>query len=107
MEDDTKFPYFFLGLGVGVALGVLFAPKAGTETRELIRDKADEGKDYLRRRSGELKESAEELVDRSKQAVNRQKENIVSAVEAGKQAYRERVSATYPVAPVGDAGEGV
>ena len=50
MEDENKFSYFFLGLGLGVAVGLLFAPNSGAETRDLIRSKADESKDYLRRR---------------------------------------------------------
>jgi len=44
MEDDSKFSYFFLGLGLGVAVGLLFAPKTGSETRDLLLSKADEGK---------------------------------------------------------------
>ena len=51
MEDDNKFSYFFLGLGLGVAAGLLFAPKSGPETRDLLRSKADEGKEYLKQRS--------------------------------------------------------
>ena len=43
MEDDSKLSYFFLGLGLGVAAGVLFAPKSGAETREFLRSKAEEG----------------------------------------------------------------
>ena len=93
MDEDKKLSYFFLGLGIGVAVGILFAPKAGDETRGLIRDKAGEGADYVKRRSTEFKESASELVERSKSAVARQKEQLASAVEAGKQAYRESVSA--------------
>jgi gas vesicle protein len=92
MEDDKRFSYFFLGLGLGVAVGILFAPKSGEETRELIRSKADEGKDYLKRRSEELRESASDLVDKGKAAVARQKEQLSAAVEAGRQAYRESVA---------------
>ena len=93
MDEDKRLSYFFLGLGIGVAVGILFAPKTGDETRGLIRDKAGEGADYVKRRSSELKESASELVERSKSAVSRQKEQLASAVEAGRQAYRESVSA--------------
>ena len=91
MDDDRRFSYFFLGLGLGVAAGLLLAPKAGAETRELIRTKADEGKDYLKRRSEELKETATEYVERGRSAISRQKDQLAAAVEAGKHAYRETV----------------
>jgi gas vesicle protein len=94
MEDDNKFSYFFLGLGLGVAAGLLFAPKSGPETRDLLRSKADEGKEYLKRRSAEVRDQASDVIDRSRSTVNRQRDNLMAAVEAGKQAYREAVSAT-------------
>lgn len=102
MEDDKKFSYFFLGLGIGVAVGILFAPKSGAETRDLLREKADEGKDYLKRRSEDLKESAGDLLDKSKQAIARQKEQLAAAVEAGRSAYREKVDAGVPTSDPGD-----
>jgi gas vesicle protein len=92
MEDDSKLGYFFLGLGVGVAVGLLFAPKSGEETRALIKSKAGDGADYLRKRSEELRDNAGNLVERSKEAVLRQKEQLNAAVQAGKQAYRESVA---------------
>ena len=92
MEDDNKFSYFFLGLGLGVAVGILFAPKSGAETRDLIRAKAGEGADYVKRRSSELRGSAADAIDRGKQNLQRHKENLSAAVDAGKQAYREAVN---------------
>jgi gas vesicle protein len=88
-DEGSKFSYFAFGLGVGLAIGVLFAPKSGEETREFLRSKADEGKDYLKRRSDELREQAGDFVERGKTAVNRHRENLAAAVEAGKQAYRD------------------
>jgi gas vesicle protein len=92
MEDDSKFSYFFLGLGLGVAVGMLFAPKSGAETRDLLLTKADESKEYLKRRGVELRESAEDLIEKGKGAVSKQKDNLNAAVEAGKQAYRDAVT---------------
>ena len=92
MDEDKKLSYFFLGVGIGVAVGLLFAPKSGEETRDLIRSKADEGKEFLKRRSDEARESATEWVERGRTAVSRQKEQLSAAMEAGKQAYREAVT---------------
>jgi gas vesicle protein len=101
MDEDKKFSYFFLGLGLGVAVGILFAPKSGHETRELIRSKAGEGKDYVRRRGEELRESANDYVERGRSAISKQRENLAAAVEAGKQAYRDATT------PHRDMPEGV
>src|SRR5207249_1731444 len=101
-EQNSGVSYFIVGLGVGVAVGLLLAPRSGEETRQYLRDKAGEGKDYLRskadeskeyvrRRGTELRESAADLIDRSKDVISRQKEQLSMAVEAGKQAYRESV----------------
>ena len=91
-EEGSKLSYFAFGLGLGLAVGVLFAPKSGEETREFIRNKAGEGADYVKRRSTELRDSAADAIDRSKDNLRRQKDNLASAVEAGKQAYRDAVN---------------
>ncbi len=103
MEERGGFGYFLLGLGIGVAAGVLWAPRTGEETRQLIADRAGEGADYLkgraqessefvRQRSDDLKQSAADLYEKSRTTVARQKDTLSAAVEAGKQAYREAVS---------------
>src|SRR6202166_1960840 len=84
VEDDNRISYFFLGLGLGVAVGVLFAPKAGAETRDLIRSKANEGADFAKRRANDLRDQAADALERGKQTISRQKENLTAAVEAGK-----------------------
>ncbi|HTS26399.1 MAG TPA: YtxH domain-containing protein [Bryobacteraceae bacterium] len=99
--DKNGLSAFLLGLGVGVAIGMLFAPKSGQETRDFIKSKAGEGTDYLKQRSTDVKQSASEWVDRGKDALSRQKENLQDAMEAGRQAYREAMNQP-PQAP-GDA----
>lgn len=94
MEDDSKFSYFFLGLGLGVAAGILFAPKSGGETRGYLKEKAHEGADYVKKRSDEIRSSAHDLVDKGRSMISHQKDQLNQAVEAGKQAYREAVSGT-------------
>ena len=89
--DKNGLSSFLLGLGVGVGIGMLFAPKSGQETRELIKNKAGEGADLLKQRSADIKQTAAEWVDKGKDALGRQKDNIADAVEAGRQAYRDSV----------------
>ena len=91
MDDNNNLSYFFLGLGLGVAVGLLVAPKSGPETRELLLNKADEGREYLRRQGETLRDSAGDLVDKGRTILSKQKEQLNSAVEAGKQAYRDAV----------------
>lgn len=108
MERDNKFSYFFLGLGIGVAVGILFAPKSGAETRELLKERAEEGKEYVKRRSAELRDSAVEAYEKGKEAVVKQKEQLAAAVEAGKAAYREKVqTAQAGPSPADDVAQGI
>ena len=87
--DKNGLSSFLLGLGVGVGIGMLLAPKSGQETREFIKNKAGEGSDFIKQRSGDLKQTASEWVDKGKDALGRQKDTLSEAVEAGRQAYRE------------------
>src|SRR5271169_4491861 len=98
MSDNSvgsKVSFFLVGLGVGTLLGILFAPKSGEETRDYLASKADEGKEYAQKKARELRERAEEMIERSKEIMSRQKDAMSSAVsgavEAGKEAYREKV----------------
>ena len=89
--DKNGFSSFLLGLGVGVGIGMLFAPKSGSETREYIKNKAGEGSDFIKQRGTEFKQTASEWVDKGRDALGRQKENLSDAMEAGRQAYRDTV----------------
>jgi gas vesicle protein len=98
--DKNGLSSFLLGLGVGIGIGMLFAPTAGHETREVIKDKAGEGADYLKQRSTDVKQTASEWVDKGKEALGRQKHNLADAIKAGKEAYRETVRPETPYPPI-------
>jgi gas vesicle protein len=85
----SKVAFFLAGLGIGAILALLFAPKSGKETREFLTQKAEEGKDYVAARGRELRRQAEETVDKAKDLVAKQKEQLSAALDAGKQAYQE------------------
>lgn len=105
MAEDSKFPYFLLGLGVGFVAGILVAPRSGDETIQYLKERAGEGKEYLKERAGEskeflrhkqedLKSTAQIAVDKGREALLRQKEQIAAAYDAGRQAYRDSVGAS-------------
>lgn len=96
MDEDSKLSFFFLGLGLGVAAGVLFAPKSGSETRDFLLSKANESADLAKRRAQELRDQATETIERGKSTVQRHKESLSAAVDAGRQAYRETVKQPIP-----------
>jgi gas vesicle protein len=89
MADNvgSKFSYFLVGLGVGALVGVLFAPQSGEETRDILTKKADEGRDYAQKKARELRERADELIERGKDVASRKKDSISAAVDAGREAY--------------------
>ncbi len=84
--------WFLAGLGIGAVVGILYAPQSGSETREILMAKADEGREFVRNRAKKAREQAEEWAERSKEVYASQKDQIRSAVEAGRQAYREKTA---------------
>lgn len=88
-DNGNNFMWFLAGLGFGALMGVLYAPRSGRETREAIMSSAQEGAEYLKTRGREARDTMNDWVDRGKDVVGRQKDQFTSAIEAGRQAYRE------------------
>src|SRR5215470_12822807 len=97
---SDKLLFFMAGAGLGAVLALLFAPKSGRETREMIARTGRDSREFLNNKVAEGRQMVEErgrrigddftsFLDRSKEAVQRQKEQLTAAFEAGKQAYRE------------------
>jgi gas vesicle protein len=109
--------WFIAGLGVGALVGILYAPKAGRETREDLAQGAREGSEYLRARTKQAADQVGTLVDKGKEQVeqyvgkgkevvdrgraqwedfvekgknlvNDQTGRVGAAVDAGREAYR-------------------
>ncbi len=80
---------FLLGGVVGAGLALLFAPQSGRETREKIRELADDVKGKATDYAQQAKEKVSSLVDDGKGYYDEKKSIIKSAVEAGKEAYEK------------------
>jgi gas vesicle protein len=98
-DNDSSFGALLMGLGVGLALGFLFAPQSGEETREIIAERAKEGMAVAADAMEELKlqadlavanaaEAVQCLKERAEHAVAEAQEKIQEAVREGQDAYR-------------------
>ena len=90
-EEDggSKVGFFLAGLGIGAVMALLFAPRSGKETRDMIVQKAEEGRDFVITKTEEIRHQAEDAVEKGKDLVSKQKELLSAALEAGKQAYQD------------------
>jgi gas vesicle protein len=88
-NDGSGILWFMAGLGIGAALGILYAPKTGEETRQQILDAAGQGRDVVKERARQAREQAGTWADKGRDYLNSQKDQIRSAYEAGRQAYQD------------------
>jgi gas vesicle protein len=77
--------WFLAGLGIGTLVGVLYAPKAGKETREDIANSALEAKQKAAEMVEQGRQKANEYVEQGKQYVEQGRQKAADLVEQGKQ----------------------
>ena len=95
-NNGNGFLWFLAGLGLGALGGVLYAPRSGSETREMLRSRAEEGSEQLRQQARRVRDNAGEWIDRGKETVTQHREKVRAAVEAGRQAYYDKTSEAGP-----------
>jgi gas vesicle protein len=99
-NGGDKFLFFLAGAGIGAAFALLFAPKSGRETRDMLARTANDSRDFVTNKVTEGRQMVDDrrrrlgddftgFLDKSREAVQRQKEQLSAAFEAGKAAYRE------------------
>ena len=62
---------FLAGLGIGVGIALLFAPKSGEETREWLSETAEDEIRRLRRKGRRSIENIQDVVSRGEQTVSK------------------------------------
>jgi gas vesicle protein len=91
-KSDSKVLYFLVGLGFGSLISVLFAPKSGNETRDFLSSKLKEGTEYTHRKALELRQRATAVAEQGKNIVAHKKEQIATAVDVGREAYKQEIA---------------
>jgi gas vesicle protein len=77
MKDNTKvFAALFIGIAAGAALGILFAPEKGTETRD------------------KLSESLKNLTDTIKETASAEIDNLISLKDKVVDNIKTKISST-------------
>jgi|SwirhisoilCB3_FD_contig_71_305166_length_723_multi_3_in_0_out_0_1 gas vesicle protein len=87
-QDTTGIGWFVAGLGLGALLGVLFAPKAGRETRDELISGARDSKEYVTTRGKQARDQINSVVDRGREQINEYTERGKDVVDKS----RERLS---------------
>jgi len=94
--SSSNLLFFLVGGLTGAAIALLYAPRSGRETREMLTEKFGDAtergrelKDQVMARSRELMDEAGGYVERQRETLDRRKERLSAAIEAGRQAYRE------------------
>jgi gas vesicle protein len=93
MSDESrtgeKALFFTLGAFIGATIALLLAPRSGEETRKYIATKARDGADFVTSRSRNVVDRTSSYVDRGKEMLQAQRDQLAAALEAGKAAYRD------------------
>lgn len=69
---------FVVGALTGAAVALLFAPASGEETRE-----------YLGKKARESQDKARDAMEQGREYYERQRENLVTAVDRGREAFQQ------------------
>jgi len=77
-NSGTVMVAFMIGALTGAAVALLFAPATGEDTREYLGQKAREGK-----------AKAREAMDQGREYYRTHRENLVTAVERGRDAFQQ------------------
>lgn len=88
-RTTDRLTYFLIGAGIGAALALLFAPKSGKELRRDIADASLKTIDKGREAAHALGNKVTSGIGTVRESIEREKGQLATAIEAGKQAYRE------------------
>jgi gas vesicle protein len=106
-----RLTYLLIGAGIGATVALLFAPKSGRELRGDIADASRKSIDYTSEKArqlgdkatetygqattkaqelyGQTAQKAQQIIETGKETVAHKREQLLAAIDAGKDAYAE------------------
>ena len=90
--ERTGIGKFLIGLGMGAAAAMLFAPSSGRKARAQISKAAADGVDYCADQFKDACDAHAGVVERNKDRITKQKEGVSEAIKRGSEAYRRTTS---------------
>ncbi len=99
-DSGHRFKFFVYGGILGSLTALLLAPRSGRETRKMLADTTHDGiekvergirgaKETIKEKRESLQSDAAGLLDKAKNLTRHEKETIMAAIEAGRNAYQE------------------
>ena len=92
-DRSSRLAYFLVGGGIGAIVALLFAPRTGRETRDIIAQRTTDSRERVASASRMTSEKVSDYLDKGlekgKETVSSQRDQISAAIAAGKQAYQE------------------
>ena len=90
-SGQALFLTFLGGAAAGALAGILFAPKAGKETRRELQTYARKTEEELLEKAKEAREALDEVIERGKSFIAEKRSDVEAAVKAGKEAMKEKM----------------
>lgn len=88
----TRISDFLMGLGMGVAAGMLLAPNEGKKMRDRLAQAATDGASHAKDYGETLGEAVLSFLDKSKHEVLRQRGGVAEAIRQGSHAYKQAIN---------------
>jgi gas vesicle protein len=89
MTTERFIKGLIIGGVAGLAVGILYAPKSGKETRQQITDSTEELLNKAKRQYEETRNKLADVAKNKKESFLKTKEKLKKAVDAGVEVYKQ------------------
>ena len=81
---------FVLGGIIGAAVGILYAPRSGKDTRKKLKDISEDLSEKIGDVGEEVKSKSKQIIAEGKEKIISSKDRIEEAIEAGRKVFEKK-----------------